>query len=171
VGQFYFGDLERRWVNIQSALTAVLCRYFESLVDAPDRDINELFFRDFELQGCSFLGGLLPDLCLQLKAESWSAVILSLASVISDADIRFGYNPKRSGSVRRPFFRDIKNTPVGKILASSLKKYPPGGRNGWQLLWAVLRACRSLQGSGYDFEKALSDIGIIDYLERDPGMP
>lgn len=156
----YFSAEER----IRAA--GVLRRYFESVVDAPSRDINGVFFRAFEQQGCNFLTGLLPDLRHELGAESWSAVIRSLASVISDDDAKVGYNPKRSGSTRRPFFREIRKTTIGKHLISCLKKYPPGGRNGWQLFWAMMRACKSLQGSDYDFGKALRDAEVIGFLEK-----
>jgi hypothetical protein len=72
--------------------------------------------------------------------------------------------------VRRSFFREIDKKPGGAELVQSLLKYPPRGRNGWQLLWLMMRACASLKESGYDFGKALDDPAVIESLSKDYGL-
>jgi len=128
-------------------------------------DLNQLFFRAFEQQGANFLAFLLPDFKRRIKAKSWSEVISVLASFFQPEHAEPRYDPKKSGSTRRSSFRAIKHVRFGKEFKLTLRKYPPGGRSGWQLIWHMIRSCAALADWDYDFGKALADIGILDFLQ------
>lgn len=142
----------------------VLGRYFETLFDAT-QDLNQIFFKAYEQQGANFLTSLLPEYRRQLGTDSWSAVIAALGSLFERDEPVGRYNRKESGGLRRPFYRRIRQQPSGKALIDTLKRYPPGRRSGWQLLWQMMRGCAALEKWDYDFERALSDISVIQYLE------
>jgi len=163
-------DRHRVWNRFGSEERArsakALRRYFEAVVDAPTLDLNQLFFRAFEQQGANFLAELLPDFKRRIEAESWSEVISALASFFQTEHAEPRYDPKKSGSTRRSSFRGIKHVRFAKEFKASLRRYPPGGRSGWQLVWHMIRSSAALAQWDYDFGKALRDVGVLEFLEE-----
>jgi len=143
--------------------------YFASLIDSPTQDLNLLFFRGYEQQGSNFLADILPTYKLKLGGPPWSGVVQSLGTLL-DADGRaLRYDRKHSGTLCRAFFSQIKSRPGGKELIATIRQHSLRGRNGWQLLWQMMRGCAALEPWGHDFGRALQETGVIEYLE--PGVP
>jgi hypothetical protein len=135
-----------------------LKRYFGAVVDAPSLDVNQLFFRAYEQQGSNCLGELLPEYKRLLGADTWARVVAALASLLDGVEREKGtYDRAKSGGLRRSFFRGVKERAGGPELVASVKKFPPRGMNGSQLLWQMMRGCAALQKWDYDFEKALRE--------------
>jgi hypothetical protein len=149
--------------------TDIIRAYFASLVDSPAQDFNLLFFRGYEQQGSNFLANILPTYKLKLGDPPWSTVVATLGTLVGSDERALRYDRKQSGTLRRSFFRDIRAKSGGRELIATLKQHPPRGRNGWQLLWQMIRGCGALESWGYDFGRALQETGVIEFLE--PPVP
>jgi hypothetical protein len=139
--------------------------YFASLIDSPTQDPNLLFFRGYEQQGSNFLANVLPAYKLKLGNPPWSGLVEALGTLLDAEGRKLRYDRKQSGTLRRSFFQQIKTKRGGKELIAVLKQHSLRGRNGWQLLWQMMRGCAALEPWGYDFGRALQETGIIEYLE------
>jgi hypothetical protein len=139
--------------------------YFASLIDSPAQDFNFLFFRGYEQQGSNFLGNILPTYKLKRGDPPWSTVVATLGTLLDTETKALRYDRKQSGTLRRSFFRDIRTKGGGRELIATLKRHPPQGRNGWQLLWQMIRGCAALERWNFDFGRALRESGVIEYLE------
>jgi hypothetical protein len=149
--------------------TRAIESYFASLIDSPTQDPDLLFFRGYEQQGSNFLANILPAYRLKLRNPPWSGVVEALGTLIDDEARPLRYDRKHSGTLRRAFFSQIKSRPGGKELIATIRQHSLRGRNGWQLLWQMMRGCAALEPWGYDFGRALDETGVIEYLE--PGVP
>jgi len=138
--------------------------YFASLIDSPVQDFNLLFFRVYEQQGSNFLANILPTYKLKLGDPPWSTVVATMGTFLDTQAKTLRYDRKQSGTLRRSFFREIRTKRGGRELIATLKQYPPQGRNGWQLLWQMMRGCAALERWGFDFGCALRESGVIEYL-------
>lgn len=143
---------------------AVLKRYFQESVVWAGADLNQAFFRGFEQGGTDLLRDLLPRFKRRAGLRSWSEVIAALASLFQPEHLQPRYQPKKSGSTRRSSFRNVRQLEVGSAFIRALRKYPPGGRAGWQVVWHVIRACAALKDCGCDFERALTETGVLEFL-------
>jgi hypothetical protein len=145
--------------------SGIISAYFASLMDTPVQDLNLLFFRGYEQQGSNFLANVLPALKVRLGDPAWSNVVATLGILLGPDWKTLRYDRKQYGSLRCSFYRGIKSHRGGKELIATLKQHSPQGRNGWQLLWQMMRGCAALQQSGFDFGCALKESGILEYLE------
>jgi hypothetical protein len=145
--------------------SGIINAYFASLIDSPVQDLNLLLFRGYEQQGSNFLAKVLPSLKVRLGDPSWSNVVATLGILLGPDWKTLRYNRKTYGSLRGSFYRGIKSHRGGMELIATLKQHPPQGRNGWQLLWQIMRGCAALEQSGFDFGRALRESGIIEYLD------
>jgi hypothetical protein len=143
----------------------IIDSYFASLIDSPAQDFNLLFFRGYEQQGSNFLANILPTYKLRLGDPPWSTVVATLGTLLDTEAKALRYDRKQSGTLRRSFFREMRTKRGGEELIATLKQHPPQGRNGWQLLWQMMRGCAALEKWGFDFGRALRDSGVIEYLE------
>jgi hypothetical protein len=144
--------------------TSAIQTYFASLVDSPVQDYNFLLFRGYEQQGSNFLANVLPAFKGKLGDPPWSAVVETLGTLL-DTDAKANrYDHKQSGTLRRSFFQKIKTKRGGKELIAVLKQHSLRGRNGWQLLWQMMRGCAALKPWGYDFGRALRKTEVIEFL-------
>jgi hypothetical protein len=145
--------------------TSIIESYFAPLIDSPAQDFNLLFFRGYEQQGSNFLADILPTYKLKLGDPPWSTVVATLGTLLEPEAKALRYDRKQSGTLRRSFFRDIRTKRGGKELIATLKQHSPQGRNGWQLLWQMIRGCAAVESWGFDFGRALRESGIIEFLE------
>lgn len=147
----------------------VLKNYFQASVVWASADLNQTFFRGFEQGGTDLLRDLLPSFKRRAGLRSWSEVIACLASLAQPEHLEPRYEPKKSGSIRRSSFRNVRQLEVGSAFIRALRKYPPGGRAGWQVVWHMIRSCSALAPWEHNFAAALNDIGVLGVLQNGSG--
>jgi hypothetical protein len=129
------------------------------------QDFHLLFFRGYEQQGPNFLAKIPPSYKLKLGDPPWSTVVEALGTSIPGDRKVMRYDRKQNGTLRRSFFRGIRAKRGGRELIATLKEHSPQGRNGWQLLWRMMRGAPRLKIGVFDFGRALRASGIIEFLE------
>jgi hypothetical protein len=158
-------DLEEVYSEEHLRATSII----DSLFCIPNRstmqDFHLLFFRGYEQQGPNFLAKIPPSYKLKLGDPPWSTVVEALGTSIPGDRKVMRYDRKQNGTLRRSFFRGIRAKRGGRELIATLKEHSPQGRNGWQLLWRMMRGAPRLKIGVFDFGRALRASGIIEFLE------